>query len=52
MKDAPHNARITGPIPIITETGQPVVLPVGPCLIEQCRRDVGRAATPGREGGG
>ena len=34
MKDAPHNARITGPIPFITETGQPVVLPIGPCLIE------------------
>ena len=35
MKDAPHSARIMGPIPIITETGQPLVLPLGPCLIER-----------------
>ena len=35
MKDAPHNARIMGPIPFITATGQPLVLPIGPCLIER-----------------
>ena len=35
MRDAPHNARIMGPIPFIAATGQPLVLPIGPCLIER-----------------